>query len=118
MILPEIISVDSETTGLAARHNDMFCLQVGTGENNYIIDFYTSEDAYTFKEVIPYLEEKEMIFHNGTFDLQFFYKHGYYPKNVRDTMIATKIIYNGAEDPDNYFLCRAFQGQCLLGCCS
>lgn len=104
MILPEIISVDSETTGLAARHNDMFCLQVGTGENNYIIDFYTSEDAYTFKEVIPYLEEKEMIFHNGTFDLQFFYKHGFYPKNVRDTMIASKIIYNGAEDPDNYFL--------------
>jgi len=95
MILPDLLAVDSETTGIQSRHNDMFCLQIGTGENNYIIDFYTSEDAYTFKDVIPYLENKELIFHNGTFDLQFFYKHGFYPERVRDTMIASKILYNG-----------------------
>lgn len=95
MALPDQISVDSETTGLTARHNDMFCIQLGSGDNNYIIDFYTSEDHYTFKDVIPYLQDKEMIFHNAVFDLQFFYKHNFYPKKVRDTMIASKIIYNG-----------------------
>ena len=28
MRLPEIISIDSETTGLEARHSDIFCIQI------------------------------------------------------------------------------------------
>ena len=95
MILPEMIAVDSETTGLEARKCDMFCLQIGTGKDNYIIDFYTSEDHYTFEEVVPYIQDKIIIGHNILFDLQFFYKHGFYPKRVRDTMLASKILYNG-----------------------
>jgi DNA polymerase-1 len=104
IIFPEIISIDSETTGLHSRNHDMFCLQVGTGDDNYIFDFYTSENHYTFKEIIPFLENKTLVGQNLTFDLQFFYKHNFYPKNVKDTMIASKILYNGKEDPDNYYL--------------
>ena len=93
MILPDVISCDSETTGLEARHNDMFCFQIGSGENNYIIKMY--EDDYTFKELIPFLKRKTLIFHNGLFDLGFCYKHDFYPDDVRDTMLASKILYNG-----------------------
>jgi len=93
--LPEVLAVDSETTGLKARHENMFCLQIGTKINNYIIDFYSSEDAYIFEDVIPYLKDKELIFHNATFDLQFFYKHNFFPDKIRDTMVASKILYNG-----------------------
>lgn len=95
MELTETIAVDSETTGLEARHCDMFCLQIGTGQNNYIIDFYTSEDAYTFKDCIPYLDNRVLVFHNALFDLGFFYNHGFYPWKIRDTMLASKILYNG-----------------------
>ena len=101
IILPEIVAIDSETTGLYARKDDMFCLQLGTNSNNYIIDFYTSQDHYTFEEVIPYLENKVLVGQNLTFDLQFFYKHNFWPKKVKDTMIASKILYNGKTDVDN-----------------
>jgi|SRR6478736_135507 len=95
MKLLDTLGIDSETTGLEARHCDMFCLQIGTGLDNYIIDFYTSEDHYTFEEVVPYLEDRVLVFHNGTFDLGFFYKHNFFPWKIRDTMIANKVLYNG-----------------------
>lgn len=93
MILPETISIDTETTGLTPRHNDIFCVQIGTGENNYIIHLY--DDNYCFEEIIPYIENKTLIGHNLLFDLGFFYKHNFYPDKVYDTMLASKVLYNG-----------------------
>lgn len=95
MVLPEKIALDSETTGLEARKCEMFCVQIGTGKNNYIVDFYTSEDHYTFQDVIPYIDGKILVGHNLTFDLGFIYRQNFWPKEVRDTMIASKILYNG-----------------------
>lgn len=89
------IAVDSETTGLDCKIEKMFCLQIGTGKNNYIIDFYTSDDAYKFEDVIPYLRDREQIFHNANFDLGFFYKHNYYPNKVGDTFLQSKLLTNG-----------------------
>lgn len=99
MVLPDLLAVDTETTGLHARKCDLFCIQIGTGKNNYIIDLYSSKDCYTFYDVIPYLEGKTMIFHNAAFDLGFCYKYNFYPENVRDTMLANRIIYNGVTIP-------------------
>ncbi len=93
LILTDVLAVDTETTGLVARHNDIFCIQIGTGKNNYIIVLY--DNNYNFEDCIPYLNNRTLIFHNATFDLGFFYKNNFYPKNVKDTMIASKIIYNG-----------------------
>jgi len=98
MILPETIAFDSETAGLEARHHEMFCCQIGTGNNNYIIVLYN--DNYQFSDIIPYLQYKTLIFHNALFDLGFCYKYGFYPEKVRDTMLASKIKYNGATDED------------------
>lgn len=96
MILPEKIAVDSETTGLEARHCNMFCFQIGTGKDNYIVDFYTSgENSYKFDDVVPYIDDKILVGHNLTFDLGFMYKYNFWPKRVFDTMLASKILYNG-----------------------
>jgi ribonuclease D len=93
--LTPTVAVDSETTGLDWKIDEMFCLQVGTGKDNYLIDFYTTEDAYTFKQVVPYLLGREQIFHNANFDLGFFYKNGYYPDTVGDTFLQSKLLNNG-----------------------
>lgn len=93
MILPEIIAIDTETTGLEARKCEIFCVQIGTGINNYIIHMY--DNNYEFKDLIPYINDKILIGHNILFDLGFMYKYGFYPKEVRDTMLASKILYNG-----------------------
>jgi DNA polymerase I-like protein with 3'-5' exonuclease and polymerase domains len=96
MILKETIACDSETTGLQPRHCDMFCFQIGTGKNNYIIVMYN--DNYEFADLVPYIKDKTMIFHNALFDVGFCYKYGFYPTKIRDTMLASKILYNGQVD--------------------
>lgn len=93
MLLPNMIAIDTESDGLLARKNDTFCVQLGTGSNNYLVILYNNN--YTFQELIPYLEEKTLVLHNALFDLGFFYKYGFYPKEVRDTLLASRIIYNG-----------------------
>lgn len=93
MMLQETLAIDTETTGLEARHCDVFCVQLGTGTNNYIIVMYNNN--YEFKDLIPYITDKTLIFHNALFDLGFCYKYGFYPDKIRDTMLATKILYNG-----------------------
>jgi DNA polymerase-1 len=93
MVLPETIALDTETTGLFPRNCDIFCIQIGTGKDNYIIHMY--DDNYEFVDAIPYLNNKVLIGHNILFDLGFMYKYGFFPKKVLDTMLATKILYNG-----------------------
>ena len=93
MILSNTIGIDTETTGLEARKHEIFCIQIGTGSNNYIIHMY--DDNYTFDDVRPYIEDKILVGQNLTFDLGFFALQNFFPKQVRDCMIASKIIYNG-----------------------
>ena len=103
IVLPDIIGIDTETTGLQTRHCDVFCVQIGTGNNNYIIVMYNNN--YNFSDIIPYIKNKTLIFHNALFDLGFCYKYGFYPEKIRDTMIANKILYNGKVD-ENYLPIR------------
>lgn len=93
MILPNVIAYDSETTGLLSHIDEIFCCQIGTGKNNYLIDL--QENQYTFQDVIPFIKNKTLVGHNITFDLKFMYRNGFYPDKVRDTMIASNILYNG-----------------------
>jgi DNA polymerase-1 len=88
--------LDTETTGLQPRNCDIFCVQIGTGDDNYIIVMYN--DDYEFKDVVPYITGKTLIGHNILFDLGFMYKYGFYPEKVYDTMLASKILYNGQTD--------------------
>lgn len=91
--LPDEIAFDSETTGLFAKEEDMFCVQIGDRKNNYLVHMY--DDNYSFYDVIPYLEGKTFVMQNGLFDLGFMYKYNFIPEKVYDTMLATRILYNG-----------------------
>lgn len=95
MELGEAIAVDTETTALSPLDGDMFSIQIGTGHNNYLIDMQVWNGGILFEDVIPYIEDKKMVFHNATFDLGFFYKHNFFPSQIQDTFIASKILYNG-----------------------
>ena len=94
--LPDEVAFDSETTGLFAGEEDMFCVQIGDRTNNYIVHMY--DDNYTFYDVIPYLEGKTLVMQNGLFDLGFMYKYNFIPVKVYDTMLASRILYNGQWD--------------------
>lgn len=96
MKLPDVVSVDTETTGLKAILEEIFAIQIGTGINNYLIHCY--DDNYHPTDVFPYLQDKLLIGQNLTFDLGFFYKYGFYPDKVRDTFLASKILYNGKKE--------------------
>jgi len=91
MVLPNAISCDTETEGLWARRDKLFSVQIGTGKDNYIIDIET----IPFNELVPYIDNKVLVFQNAVFDLGFFYQLGFFPKKVRDTFIASKLMHNG-----------------------
>lgn len=94
MVLPKLLACDTETTGLKTYNSDLFAVQLGTGVDNYLIDI-TKQSNLVFEDIIPYLEGKTLVFHNSSFDLGFFYKHNYFHKDVQDTFLASKILYNG-----------------------
>lgn len=91
MIIPRKIAYDSETTSLKTFQGELFAVQIGTGENNYLIDIET----VPFKDLQPYIENCILVIHNAKFDLAWMYKEGFFPWKVRDTMLASQILYNG-----------------------
>jgi DNA polymerase I-like protein with 3'-5' exonuclease and polymerase domains len=96
MQLTDIIAVDTETTSLSAFDGEIFAIQIGTGKNNYLIDLQDHKENKIFlQEVMPYIMDKTMIFHNSAFDLSFFFVRNYFPKKVGDTMLASMILHNG-----------------------
>ena len=104
MILPETIALDTETTGFDPFKDSLFSIQIGTGTNNYIIDLQKHKsNCIVLSEVIPFIDNKIIIFHNAAFDLSFFFIQNYFLKNVRDTMLASMIYYNGDPSIRNSF---------------
>ena len=95
MVLPMNLAVDTETTALYPRDGNLFAIQIGTGKDNYLIDLQLHNNGLKPEQVFPYLEGKNLVFHNATFDLGWFYKHNFFPKNVYDTMLASQLLYNG-----------------------
>jgi DNA polymerase I-like protein with 3'-5' exonuclease and polymerase domains len=94
--LPHKIGFDTETTGLDPRNDTIFCFQIGTGKDNYIVDLYTSGDkSFTLKEGWEYLKDKTLVMQNALFDCGMMIKHSFIPYKILDTMLATKILYNG-----------------------
>lgn len=101
MVLPDKIAYDSETTGLNALSDEVFSIQIGTKENNYLIDLQkhstplVKKKEINIKSVIPYLKDKLLVGQNISFDLGFLYMQGFFPDRVLDTMIGSKILHNG-----------------------
>jgi DNA polymerase I-like protein with 3'-5' exonuclease and polymerase domains len=97
--LGDRVAVDTETTGLQCFHTgagfkgaELFAIQYGTGENNYLFDL---DSGISIKEVFSLIKDKTIILQNAIFDIRFMLKHNFIPKTVRDTFLASKILYNG-----------------------
>jgi len=92
----EFIEVDTETTGLDPHTCSILCMQLGTPEHQYVIE-WSYADIDTLKELF-YREDKTFIFQNAKFDLKFLRKEGILVKKVYDTMLAERYIYGGRHD--------------------
>ncbi len=73
-MLTKGIAVDTETTGLNAQDDKIFAVQIGTGKDNFLMDLQEYRDKKKQQglgTVLPYLEGRHLVFHNGLFDLGF-----------------------------------------------
>ncbi len=88
------VSFDSETTGLFVHQSKLFCYQIGTRKDQFVID-HRVVPIIEFKEI---LETLTLLGLNLGFDLKFLYKHGIYPKQVKDAMLQECILTSGLYD--------------------
>ena len=92
-----LLFVDTETTGLNAKHNKLCILQLKVGEYVFILNLNSLPDNifYDVMEVIN-REDKTWVLHNAKFDLKFFYAKGIHIHAViKDTMLMESVLYQG-----------------------
>lgn len=90
------IGLDFETEGFDPHTKKPISLQLGNFDRQYVVNC-SEVDIKLFKEVLEN-KEKVIIGQNIKFDLKFAYKHGVYPRNVYDTMLAEEVLYHGIND--------------------
>jgi DNA polymerase-1 len=98
-LLPVLMSkpawgVDSETTGLDPLRSKILMFQIGTQEEQHIIDTRTA----SLEPIRPFLEspQHKKIAHNMNFDWKMVKaNYNIEIENSRDTFLAEKILYNG-----------------------
>jgi len=90
----DMLSCDTETTGLDPHTHRLKFLQMGNQEDQYVIDCETVHLNPFFKLLytIP------SIWQNAKFDLGFLYQFAMIPvKPIWDTMLAEQVLYQGLE---------------------
>ena len=89
----DIISVDTETTGLDFLSDTLLMLQIYDGKDSYVIEC-RGLDLSPLKAV---LESKNIVklFHNAKFDYKFLRSAGIRCERVQDTMLQSKVIHTG-----------------------
>jgi DNA polymerase I-like protein with 3'-5' exonuclease and polymerase domains len=86
----ELLAIDTETRGFYPQLDQLLLLQIGTGEEEFVIDC-TTIDIMPLKEL---LETKTLIMHNAQFDLRFLYHYNIWPRKVIDTFLQEVVIHN------------------------
>lgn len=95
-----LVAVDLETTGLNPRTDRIRLLSLATdtvdgGSVNFLIDCFSVDPAPLW----DLLGDKELVFHNGLFDLGFLFVAGFKPRGyVHDTMLLAKLLASGTRD--------------------
>lgn len=89
----ELIGVDTETTGFDPYIADIYTLQLGNQDDQFVIDCETVS-IQGFK---PLLEDKSktFLFQNAKFDLRFLYRHKILCPNIYDTYLAEATLTKG-----------------------
>jgi len=88
-----LIAVDTETTSMDPYTGILQTMQLGTPENQYVIDC----SSVKLEEFKPLLEDKDktFIFHNAKFDLRFLLHYNIHIRKVYDTFLAECILTTG-----------------------
>lgn len=88
----EWIGVDTETQGFDPFTKNLYTIQLGDRDNQYVIDLTTISINY-YKSL---LESKNLILQNAKFDLRFLYKNNIVPKGIIwDTFLAEVKLTQG-----------------------
>ena len=89
------LGCDTETSGLSARHGQLFSVQFSDGEFNVLVPV---SEGIPLGKLAAILEDSAIlkIFHNAKFDLDFLGENGYGVANIYDTMIAERVLTRGA----------------------
>ncbi len=86
------IGFDLETSGLDPFTCDILLYQIGTKNEQYVVDI----KKFPITLIKNELEQANFIGHNLKFDFKFLYKHNIVPKGkIWDTYIAEVILKNG-----------------------
>ena len=93
-----VLAIDTETEGFDPHTCGLIYLQIGTGENEYVIDIATV-DISPLKNI---LENRTLIMHNAKFDLRFLFKQGFICTKVFDTFLAESVLTTGMDKPAGY----------------
>jgi DNA polymerase-1 len=102
-----LVGLDLETTGLDPRadHVRLLSLALNTtdgGKFAYLVDCYATDPSPMWMA----LAEKELIIHNGAFDLAFLAQLGFTPTNkVHDTMLLAQLMVAGTMEKVNLAAC-------------
>lgn len=90
----QVVSMDTETTGLNPLTSDLSIIQISAGDNIFIIRHDKAVPADNLKQL---LQDRKItkIFHNANFDLRFLQHHLSIKeiRNVICTKIAAKILF-------------------------
>ena len=89
----KIRGLDTETMGLNPHTKALLTVQIGTKENQVVIDC-TTINIWEYKNI---LEDSDILYilANAKFDTQFFFKHNIILSKVWDVMLGEKIRYLG-----------------------
>lgn len=88
----EWVGVDTETQGFDPFTKNLYTIQLGDRDNQYVIDLTTISINY-YKSL---LESKNLILQNAKFDLRFLYKNNIVPKGIIwDTFLAEVKLTQG-----------------------
>jgi DNA polymerase-1 len=94
------VGVDSETTGLNPRTDRIRLLSLNCDTNDggrftYLVDVFQVDP----RSLWGLLADRELIFHNAHFDLQFLAGLGFEPKApIHDVMILSRLLTAGSRD--------------------
>lgn len=97
-----VLQVDSETTGLSFVDDSLLTIQVGTKEHQFVFDVRDGKMLPLMKVLLEAKNYKKLL-HNCAFDYKFLKKYGIVLRNVHDTMVIEKVIYNGKDTPPGYY---------------
>jgi DNA polymerase-1 len=85
-----VVGADLETTGLSPLSDRARLLSLATDRGVYVIDLFGLADLPSLWGT---LADKELIFHNGVFDLQFLLRLGFSPgRPVTDTFLLSQLL--------------------------